>query len=80
MDIALLIISICALALSVIAFVKAGKKNTETIKETVVKESAAPITESPFTYDAEKHQYVLDGDLNVKGGISCLHSVNLEKK
>lgn len=74
MEIALLIISICALALSVVALIKAGKKNTETIKETVVKESAAPITESPFTYDAEKHQYVLDGDLNVKGGITCLYS------
>ena len=74
MDIALLIISICALALSVVAFVKVGKKNTETIKETVVKESVAPITESLFTNDAEKHQYVLDGDLNVKGGITCLYS------
>lgn len=75
MEIVLLIISICALALSVVAFIKAGKKNIETVKETVVKESAAPITESPFTYDAEKHQYVLDGDLNVKGGITCLFAI-----
>lgn len=70
-----LIISICALALSVVAFIKAGKGNAETIKETVMKESAAPITESQFTYDAEKHQYVLDGDLKVKGGVTCLYSV-----
>jgi hypothetical protein len=75
MEIVSLIISICALALSVIAFVKAGKKNTDTVKETVMKESAATITERPFAYDAEKHQYVLDGDLKVKGGVTCLYSV-----
>ena len=79
MEIVLLIVSICALALSVVALIKAGKKNTDTIKETVVKESDAPITESLFMYDAEKHQYVLDGDLNVKGGVSCMYCVNIEK-
>ena len=75
MEIVLLIISICALALSVVAFIKAGKKNTDTSKETVKNKSAAQITQNPFTYDAEKHQYVLDGDLNVKGGITCLFAI-----
>lgn len=79
MVIAILIISICALALSVIAFIKAGKKDTENIKETVGKENAAPIVKNPFTYDEQKKQYVLDGDLNVKGGVSCMYYIKDEK-
>ncbi len=74
MEIAILIISACALVVSIIALIKACKKGTDSDNVKVVKESAAPIMESPFTYDAEKHQYVLDGDLNVKGGITCLYS------
>lgn len=74
MIVAILIISVCALAVSIIALIKACKKGTNSDNVKVVKDSAAPIMESPFTYDAEKHQYVLDGNLNVKGGVSCLYS------
>lgn len=74
MIVAILIISVCALAVSIIALIKAGKKSADADNVKVVKDSAAPIMESPFTYDAEKRQYVLDGNLNVKGGVSCLYS------
>lgn len=79
MEIAILIISACALAVSIIALVKACKKGTNSDNVKVVKDSAAPVMESPFTYDAEKHQYVLDGDLNVKGGVTCMYCANNEK-
>ena len=77
MIVAILIISVCALAISIIALIKVGKKSADADNVKVVKDSAAPIIESPFTYDEKKHQYVLDGNLHIKGGISCFYSVAL---
>ena len=66
-----IILSALAVVLGVVAIIIAAKNMREVITKTEIK--YGPV-EHPFTYDAEKHQYVLDGDLNVKGGITCLYS------
>ena len=60
----------CGCASLLIAIKERGKKDV-VVKETTVKVEHAPV-EHPFTYDAEKGVYLLDGSLEVSGGLSCL--------
>lgn len=65
-----LAIAVAALACSIVALIASRKKDAVIEKETV-KVEYAPV-EHPFTYDEKKGVYLLDGSLEVKGGLSCL--------
>lgn len=58
----------CACASLIIAIKERGKKPST---ETVVRIERAPV-EHPFTYDAEKTSYTLDGNLEVTGSVTAL--------
>jgi hypothetical protein len=66
-----LIIGLLALAVSIAALVLSLKKSS--VKEIVVQEvkSEKDVSDHPFVYDAEKHCYVLDSNLEVTGSITC---------
>jgi hypothetical protein len=70
-----LIISVVALVLAIMAYAKALKNKSVTIKEVVkeVKVEHAPI-EHPFTYDEKYKCYRLIGSLEVDGSLSCLNN------
>lgn len=67
-----IVLSILAVIIAVVALVIAlRKKPREIIKEQVIRVDRAPV-EHPFTYDAERTTYTLDGDLLVTGNVSAL--------
>jgi len=43
-----------------------------TTKEIVKEEHFAPV-DNPFYYDDQEEMYMLDGDLHVRGTLSCLN-------
>lgn len=67
-----IILSIIAIVVAIAALAIALKKKPrEIIKEQVIRVDRAPV-EHPFTYDAERTTYTLDGDLLVTGNVSAL--------
>ena len=66
-----LIIAIAALLCACVALIVAWKKNKDKVTEVIKTEQVVKV-EHPFTYDEEKGVYVLNGDLEVTGGISAL--------
>lgn len=67
-----IVLSIIAIVVAIAALVIALKKKPrEVIKEQVIRVDRAPV-EHPFTYDAERTTYTLDGDLLVTGNVSAL--------
>lgn len=74
METAILIVSVIALSVSIVALIVAVKKQkaVETVtKEKVVEVIHAPV-ENPFVYDEQVKSYTLDGNLFVTGFLSCL--------
>lgn len=74
---ATLILSITALVVAVVALIIALSRQTmkvvkETTKEIVKEEHFAPV-DNPFYYDGQEEMYMLDGDLHVRGTLSCLN-------
>ena len=66
------IVALLAFVCACIALILALKKDEEKIiKEKIVSVEHAPI-EHPFIYDEKKKVYVLDGDLEITGGVTCL--------
>ena len=65
------VVALCCACASLIIAIKGRGKNPSAIKETVVRIERAPV-EHPFTYDAERTTYTLDGDLLVTGNVSAL--------
>lgn len=73
METVLLVISVLALAVAIVALVISFKKQTvKVVKETQTVEKT-PL-KSPFSYDEKNKVYELDGSLLVKGSVSCLAS------
>lgn len=70
MTIITLIIAIAALAAAIIALLKKPKQ--EVVKETIKEKETAP-ADHPFYYSEASSTYVLDGNLKVTGGLSCLN-------
>ena len=70
MTILTLIIAIAALAAAITALVRKPKQ--EMVKETITEKETAP-AEHPFYYSETSSTYVLDGNLKVTGGLSCLN-------
>ena len=75
MTILTLIIAIAALTAAITALVRKPKQ--EVVKETIKEKETAP-AEHPFYYSEASSTYVLDGNLKVTGGLSCLNSKNEE--
>lgn len=71
MTILTLIIAIAALAAAITALVRKPKQ--EVVKETIKEKETAP-AEHPFYYSEASRTYVLDGNLKVTGGLSCLNA------
>lgn len=65
------IVALCCACASLNIAIKERGKKPSAIKETVVRIERAPV-EHPFTYDAERTTYTLDGDLLVTGNVSAL--------
>jgi len=65
------VVALCCGCASLVIAINERKKRPSTIKETVVRIERAPV-EHPFTYDAERTTYTLDGDLLVTGNVSAL--------
>ena len=75
MTILTLIIAIAALAAAITALVR--KQKQEVVKETIKEKETAP-ADHPFYYSEASSTYVLNGNLKVTGGLSCLNSKNEE--
>lgn len=65
------LVALCCGCASLVIAIRERKKRPSTITETVVRIERAPV-EHPFTYDAERTTYTLDGDLLVTGNVSAL--------
>ena len=65
------VVALCCGCASLVIAIRERKKRPSTITETVVRIERAPV-EHPFTYDAERTTYTLDGDLLVTGNVSAL--------
>lgn len=65
------VVALCCGCASLIIAIKERGKKPSTITETVVRIERAPV-EHPFTYDAEKTTYTLDGNLEVTGSVTAL--------
>ena len=66
------VLALLALAGAAVALVIALKKQSvKVVKETKTVIEHAP-ADSPFYYDESKKTYILDGDLNVDGFVTCL--------
>lgn len=70
MTIITFIIAIAALAVAITALLKKPKQ--EVVKETIKEKETAP-ADHPFYYSDASSTYVLDGNLKVTGGLSCLN-------
>lgn len=70
MTILTLIIAIAALAAAITALVRKPKQ--EVVKETIKEKETAPANH-PFYYSEASSTYVLDGNLKVTGGLSCMN-------
>ena len=76
MTILTLIIAIAALAAAITALLKKPKQ--EVVKETIKEKETAP-ADHPFYYSEATCTYVLDGNLKVTGGLSCLNNKKEEQ-
>ena len=65
------VVALCCGCASLVIAINERKKRPSTITETVVRIERAPV-EHPFTYDAERTTYTLDGNLEVTGSVSVL--------
>lgn len=65
------VVALCCSCASLVIAIRERKRKPSDIKETVVRIERAPV-EHPFTYDAERTTYTLDGDLLVTGNVSAL--------
>lgn len=65
------VVALCCGCASLVIAINERKKRPSTITKTVVRIERAPV-EHPFTYDAERTTYTLDGDLLVTGNVSAL--------
>ena len=76
MTILTLIIALAALAAAIIALLKKPKQ--EVVKETIKEKETAP-ADHPFYYSEASSTYLLDGNLKVTGGLSCLNNKKEEQ-
>lgn len=76
MTILTLIIALAALAAAIIALVRKPKQ--EVVKETIKEKETAP-ADHPFYYSEASSTYLLDGNLKVTGGLSCLNNKKEEQ-
>lgn len=65
------VVALCCACASLIIAIKERVRKPSTITETVVRIERAPV-DHPFTYDAEKTTYTLDGNLEVTGSVTAL--------
>lgn len=65
------VVALCCSCASLVIAIRERKRKPSAIKETVVRIERAPV-DHPFTYDAERTTYTLDGDLLVTGNVSAL--------
>lgn len=65
------VVALCCGCASLVIAIRGRGRKPSTVTETVVRIERAPV-EHPFTYDAERTTYTLDGDLLVTGNVSAL--------